>query len=282
MKRIIFLILATLLLTGCDFLFSGGGEEDVYVVDVSIDSGVTVVPMKATAQKGESVTFTYSLKKGYVLSNVIANGVSITPSSNSFSIVVNASDQKVRVSTKEEEKQKFIISATTGDNNGKVSPSGTMSVTEGQNQEVSIIPNAGYMINTLKVGDDFVSPASSYTFLNVSADASLQATFKKDPILWPLLYIEWKEDSTYIEENVWYMSDGEILNFSSDGKSTALWNGKIYHADWSLDKSKSPIIFNYGGRPCLIEKINEEKFIFSYINESKRKVTTVYTNHRYK
>ena len=279
--KLFFLILTIVLFTGCDFLFSGGGEEEVYVVEVAIDSGVTVVPMRAVAQKGENVTFAYTLKEGYVLSSVTANGVALTPSSNTFSIVVNAPDQTVRVSTKEIEKQKFAISATAGPN-GTVSPSGVVTVTEGQDQKFDILPNVGWLINTLKIDDAFVSPVNLYTFSNVTADASLYATFKKDSLLWPLLNIKWDLDSVYIDLNKWDSTNEETLNFSSNGKYIKIRNNVTYERDWNLDKTKSPVILTYETRKCKLEKINEEKLIFSYINELGQKVTQIYSNNGYK
>lgn len=278
MKKFIFLILTAVLLTGCNFLFSGGGEEEIYVIEVSNDSGITVIPSRAVAQKGENVTFTYTLKEGYVLGSIVADGVIITPSSNTFSIVVNSPDQTVKVSTKEKEKPKFTISATAG-NNGTVSPSGNIMVTEGQDQTINILPNVGYLIETLKVGDIFVSPINSYTFSNVTANASLYATFKKDSILWPLLNIEWDLDSVYIDSNKWDSTNEEILKFSSNGTSTATKNGNVYDRSWVLDRINSPAILTYGGRLCKIEKINTEKFIFSYTNELNQKVTKIYSKN---
>ncbi|KKQ19778.1 MAG: hypothetical protein US34_C0017G0005 [Candidatus Nomurabacteria bacterium GW2011_GWC2_36_9] len=203
MRKFIFLILAMLLLTGCDFLFSNGGGEEVYVVDVSIDSGVNVVPLRAVAQRGEKVTFTYILKDGYVLSNILANGVILTPSSNSFS-VASVTDQVVSVST------------------------------------------------------------------------------EKDSLLWPILNVIWDLDSVYIDLNRWDSTNEEILNFSSDGTSTALKNGNLYNRNWSLDRSKSPAKLTYGGRQCKLEKISNEKLNISYINELNQKVTQIYGNHGYK
>lgn len=127
---------------------------------------------------------------------------------------------------------------------------------------------------------------NSYTFLSVSSNKSLDVTFKKDSILWPLLNIIWSRDSIYIDSWKWYEPGDEILNFSADGTYTSFWNNELYVRDgwmgWTLDRTKSPAVLKYGGRPCKLEKINIEKLIFSYINELNQKVTHVNSNHGYK
>ena len=155
---------------------------------------------------------------------------------------------------------------------------------EGQDQTFSIIPDIGFLVETLIIGDqEIASPVSSYTFSNVTFNKKIEATFKKDSLLWPLLYIEWSRDSVYIDDNKYYEPGKEILNFYSGGRYTVLWNNKLYDlTGWAVDKSKNPAILTYDGRLCKIEEINEQKLIFSYINADNQKVTHVYSNHGYK
>ena len=95
--------------------------------------------------------------------------------------------------------------------------------------------------------------------------------------------ILWKKDSIYLDQNVSYTPDGEILSFYPDGKYTRFWLNKLNYLDgWSLDKGTSPATITYGGRSPKIEKIDEKSFIFSYVNEFQNKVTYVYSNHGYK
>lgn len=275
MKNTVVLILVILLFEGCDF-----GKEEMYVVKVEADIGVTVSPLNATVHQGETVTFTYTLKEGYDLVSIVVNGVSITPSSYTFTIIANSPELTVKVTTKE--KQKFIITAIAG-LNGTISPIGDVTVTEGQDQVFSIIPNTGFLVESLKIDDkEIVSPVKSYTFENVTSSKKIEATFKKDSLLWPLIYIEWSRDSVYIDDNKYYEPGKEILNFYPDGKATILWNNALYDRNWALDKSKAPALLIYGGRSNKIEKINEQELIFSHINEYGQKVTLVCSNHGYK
>lgn len=278
MKKLFFLFLAVLIFTGCSFLFPK--EDEVFVVEVIVDSNVTVTPMRAELSKGESVVFTYTLKEGYILNSITVDGVSIVPFGNTFSISNVTSDKKVNIISIE--KKKFTISASAGPN-GTVSPAGEILVTEGQSQTINITANPGFLQDMLKINGTNVSLTSSYTFSNVTADASLHATFKKDSILWPLLNIIWRNDSVYIDSSNYYFgTEGEILNYSANGTYIVFWKNTIYNRVWTLDKSKYPAVITYGGRLCKIEKINEEKFVFSYINELNQKVTQTYVNHGYK
>lgn len=281
MKKLIFLALLIVLLAGCDFLSLKKGEE-FFAVNVTADSGVTVTPMKAMVQKGENAIFTYTLKEGYVLNSIIVDGVSITPSSGSFTLTNIGSNKQVNIITKEKEKPTFIISAN-ADPNGRVTPSGDITVTEGQNKTFSIVANPGFLQDILKVNDVIVPSVSSYTFSNVTSNAKLDVTFKKDSLLWPMLYIEWKQDSTYIDQYKWPEIDGDILNIYPDGTLVRTVKGVLRPPEnYILDRSKSPVTIAYGGRICKIEEINDQRFVISYINGANQYVQLIFKNNGYK
>ncbi len=73
---------------------------------------------------------------------------------------------------------KHTITATAGAN-GSISPSGKVEVVEGADQTFSITANEGYEIESLKVDGAAVSTAPSYTFTNVRAAHTIEATFKQ-------------------------------------------------------------------------------------------------------
>ncbi|HVP15083.1 MAG TPA: metallophosphoesterase, partial [Terriglobales bacterium] len=60
---------------------------------------------------------------------------------------------------------------------GTVVPSGTVPVVEGASQRFSIAPAAGHAVETLTVDGGPVAPDTTYTFTNVTADHTLNATF---------------------------------------------------------------------------------------------------------
>jgi hypothetical protein len=69
-----------------------------------------------------------------------------------------------------------VITATAGAN-GSISPAGATSVTSGGSQSYTITRNAGYRIVDVKVDNVSVGPVSSYTFSNVTANHTIDATF---------------------------------------------------------------------------------------------------------
>ena len=73
---------------------------------------------------------------------------------------------------------KHTITATAGAN-GSISPSGKVEVVEGADQTFTITANEGYEIESLKVDGAAVSTATSYTFTNVRAAHTIEATFKQ-------------------------------------------------------------------------------------------------------
>jgi ABC-type transporter MlaC component len=70
----------------------------------------------------------------------------------------------------------YTITASAGAN-GSISPSGSVTVNHGANQTFSITPNSGYNINDVKVDGASVGKVSSYTFTNVTANHTIEASF---------------------------------------------------------------------------------------------------------
>jgi hypothetical protein len=62
--------------------------------------------------------------------------------------------------------------------NGSISPSGAVTVPEGNNQGFSITPNSGYQVANVLVDGASVGAVTSYTFTNVLADHTIAASFQ--------------------------------------------------------------------------------------------------------
>lgn len=73
----------------------------------------------------------------------------------------------------------FAITTTVGAG-GTVNPSGVINVNSGDNQTFSIAAVAGYKIADVKVDGGSQGPVSSYTFTNVSANHTIEASFALD------------------------------------------------------------------------------------------------------
>ena len=77
---------------------------------------------------------------------------------------------------------RYTITATAGEG-GTITPSGAVSVVEGKDKEFTFKADTGYKIDTVTVdGRAVADPGNSYKFTNVTADHTINVTFKaKDP-----------------------------------------------------------------------------------------------------
>jgi fibronectin-binding autotransporter adhesin len=81
----------------------------------------------------------------------------------------------------------YTITNSTTDVNGTCTPTGVTSVASGDSQTYTLTPNPGYAVATLTVNGAPVTPALSYTFSNVSANQTINATFviiPNGPLYW--------------------------------------------------------------------------------------------------
>lgn len=77
--------------------------------------------------------------------------------------------------------QAYTIKAT-ADDNGSISPNGSVTVTEGDDQTFTITPNNGYHIEDVLVDGASVGAVRSYTFTDVQANHTITATFERDSL----------------------------------------------------------------------------------------------------
>lgn len=73
----------------------------------------------------------------------------------------------------------FTITASAGAG-GSIDPSGAVQVTAGASQPFTITPNTGYHILDVKVDGISQGAQSSYTFVNVRADHTIEASFERN------------------------------------------------------------------------------------------------------
>jgi hypothetical protein len=75
----------------------------------------------------------------------------------------------------------YLIEATTHDNNGIISPSGSVLVGSGSDQTFTITPNTNYDISDILVDSSSVGVTSSYVFTNVTSGHTIEAFFIQTP-----------------------------------------------------------------------------------------------------
>ncbi len=133
--------------------------------------GSIVVP------EGGNQTFTITPNNGWGVDYIRVDGIQIDPVfSYTFSDVT--SDHAIFASfSKNGIKPGFTITATAG-SNGSISPSGSVAIGSGQDQTFTFTPDNGYEINDVLVDGSSVGAVSSYTFNSVTANHSVEVSFK--------------------------------------------------------------------------------------------------------
>ena len=152
------------------------------VITLSAGTGGSVQPGSLTVAYGSIIsvnenTITVDEQTATATANA---GYSFSSWSNTSGLVT--SDRTVSASFSE---APLTITASAG-SGGSISPSGSVSVSYGADKSFSISANSNYRISTLKVDGTNVSGVSgrssyTYTFSNVTADHTIEATFYYDP-----------------------------------------------------------------------------------------------------
>lgn len=160
------------------------------ITATSADTGGIISPADVELAKGETAIFTITPNDGYTLNDVRVNGISVNPSD------INRNDdgtftykythnveghQSIVASFKQYDPDKtYIINASAGAN-GKITPSGEVSVKSGESISFKITPNGGYKIDSVLVDGKTVSlTGDTYKFLSVTDNHTISVTFKKD------------------------------------------------------------------------------------------------------
>jgi hypothetical protein len=126
---------------------------------------------------GASQTFTIIPDDGYSVAGVVVDGVD-QGLLTSYTFESVAAEHTI---TAEFAANTYSIVASAGAN-GSVSPSGTASVEHGGSATYTVAPDSGYIIADVLVDSVSRGAITSYTFSNVTADHSLQATFAVDTL----------------------------------------------------------------------------------------------------
>ncbi len=126
---------------------------------------------------GSSQSFTITPDTGYLISDVKVDSVSV-------GAVAKYSFTNVTASHVIEASfviQSFTITATAGAH-GTVSPSGSVPVTYGSSQMFTITPDSAYFVSDVLVDSVSVGAVTKYTFSNVSANHTIEASFSTNPL----------------------------------------------------------------------------------------------------
>ena len=156
--------------------YGGGGTTPVngtHTIYASAGSGGTISPIGSViVSDGANQPFTITNNTGYHISDVVVDGVSNgTISSYTFSNVTQ--DHTIAASFAIDT---FNITASAGAG-GAITPTGNVIVNYGASQPFTITPNAGHYITDVFVDGVSNGTISGYTFSNVMANHTINASF---------------------------------------------------------------------------------------------------------
>lgn len=148
-----------------------------YTITSSAGAGGSIAPAGTiTFNYGASQTYAITPSAGYHIADVVVDGASVGAVSSYAFTSITAGHT---IAASFAPNPSYTISASAGAN-GAISPSGAVSVLGGTNKQFLITPAAGYRIADVRVDGVSVGAPGYYTFVNVTTDHSIAASFEPD------------------------------------------------------------------------------------------------------
>ncbi|WP_024334943.1 PilC/PilY family type IV pilus protein [Desulfotignum balticum] len=125
--------------------------------------------------EGDDQTFTIVPDRGFAVDTVLVDGVS-AGSSTSYTFHNVTTDHTISVTFKA--LPAYSITATAGDH-GSISPSGSLTVYQGEDQTFTMIPDTGYQVADVLVDGVSQGAVTSITLNNIGSDHVVSVGFEK-------------------------------------------------------------------------------------------------------
>ena len=193
--------------------------KDKFDVITSVNGGNgTITPSKIGVVEGTKEEITFTPNSGYVVSKVMVNEVEKTSEVENNKIEITVTEEMtVEVTYKRKytgggggstTTTTYKITVTEG-KNGSITPNGVVKVEKGEDQTFKIKAEKGYEIADVLVDGKSVGAVAKYTFKNVKAKHTIEATFKK--VEMPEQKPEEKETFKDVKKNDWYYEAVEYV-----------------------------------------------------------------------
>ncbi|TVR42599.1 MAG: T9SS C-terminal target domain-containing protein [Bacteroidia bacterium] len=165
-----------------DVSVTGTSAGTMYTITATAGTGGSINPAGSiTVSEGANQSFSINPNNGFEIADVVVNGSSVGPvTAYTFNNV--SADHTIHATFEEIPVITYSIQASAG-NGGSISPSGAITVVEGDNQSFSIVANSGFEIADVVVDGSSVGPVTAYTFNNVSANHTIHATFAEVQVI---------------------------------------------------------------------------------------------------
>ncbi len=197
-----------------------------------------------TVDEGDSQTFIISPDAGYHVAELFVDGISIG-AVNTYTFAQVTADHTISANF---DINTYTISASAG-TNGNISPEGNMNIDHGANQSYMITPDAGYHVADVKVDGVSKGSISSYTFNQVTANRSIEASFSDDTYTIPQTAqatLAWDpNDPAPDGYRIYQRVEGQAYDYSQPSWTGAGTAGTVYNLDY--DTSYYFVVRAYAG-----------------------------------
>ncbi len=152
-----------------------------YTITASAGNGGTISNVGSTSVNcGDDITYTITPDEGYMISDIEVDGQSVG-SENSYLFTNVTSDHTISATFEIIPAGEVVIVVNADTEGGSVSPTGTQTITEGEDFTFTVTPDACYEIGIVTVNGNEVSldENNSYTIANVTEPQSINATFNR-------------------------------------------------------------------------------------------------------
>ncbi|HQQ20639.1 MAG TPA: chitobiase/beta-hexosaminidase C-terminal domain-containing protein, partial [Bacteroidales bacterium] len=147
-----------------------------YTIAASTGPNGTITPTGAQlVDEGDDITFTITPDQGYEIDTLRIDGVAVTPALT-YTFANVTANHTIHVTFKAIPVIQYTITASAGPN-GTVAPTGAQLVDEADDITFTATPDQSYEIDSLYIDGVAVTPVSTYTFANVTANHTIHYTF---------------------------------------------------------------------------------------------------------
>ena len=198
----------------CAIKVSAASATTSYSITASAGTGGSITPSgSASVASGTGKSYAITAATGYSIADVKVDGTSVGPvASYSFSNVTGNHTIAASFAVKS---YTITASAATG---GSITPTGSASAAYGSAKSYAIAPASGYRIADVKVDGVSVGALASYTFSNVTANHTIQASFAAATVAGKLAFAASSGGAQYTDATgIVYKTD---LNFSGGSAGT--------------------------------------------------------------
>ena len=155
---------------------------DLYTISYNLNNGTATGNPDSYTVESDAITLNTPTRPGYTFTGWSGTGLD---GENNMTVTIPTGSTGNRTYTAHwryngsgHSYSYYTIKATAG-TGGSISPSGSISVREGQDQTFTITPDKGYAVANVKIDGKSIGAVKSYTFENVSRTHTIEVVFMK-------------------------------------------------------------------------------------------------------